>query len=104
MDLGIRSNCFVIRTMSSFDCQTQDISQKNDQDERRRDLTFSRLGDVLMEIANQSEIHSTAYKQLSPIQAKRKNHPTQASENGKNQAILASDGMTDSEVLGGGRH
>jgi len=90
--------------MSSFDCQTQDISQKNDQDERRRDLTFSRLGDVLMEIANQSEIHSTDYNQLSPMQAKRRNHLTPSSGRGKSQAILASDGMTHSEVLGGGRH
>lgn len=75
---------------------------KNAQDERRRDLTFARLGDVLMEIANQSEIHSTDNDQFYPIQAKRRNHPTQESENGKNQAILASDGMTHSEVLGGG--
>ena len=42
----------------------QEIVRRNAQDERRLDLTFARLGDILIEIAAQSEIHSADNKRF----------------------------------------
>lgn len=45
--------------MASFEYQVKDADQKNAQDKRRLELMFTKLGDVLIEIATQPEIHPT---------------------------------------------
>ena len=55
--------------MASFEYQIKDIDEKNSQQERRLELLFAKLGDVLIEIATRPEIHSTDNKQLYPLPA-----------------------------------
>jgi hypothetical protein len=55
--------------MASFENRVKDIDQKTAQDKRRLELVFTKLGDVLIEIASQPEIHSTDKKQLYPLPA-----------------------------------
>ena len=53
--------------MANFENQVRNIDQKNAQNERRLELTFTKLGDVLIEIATQPDIRLTDKNKFCPL-------------------------------------
>jgi hypothetical protein len=55
--------------MTSFENRVKDINPKSTQDKRRLELAFTKLGDVLVEIATHPEIHPTDKNLFYPLPA-----------------------------------
>lgn len=66
--------------MASFENQVRNIDQKNAQNERRLGLTFTKLGDVLIEIATQPDIRRTDKNQFYPLPATQEVCPLQLAD------------------------
>jgi hypothetical protein len=57
------------RIMTSFENRVKDTDKKSAQDKRRLELVFTKLGDVLVEIATHAEIHPTDKNLFYPLPA-----------------------------------